>query len=274
MKPPWLKVKIQGQKYNEVIRSLEGLNTICFEAKCPNIGECFSKGTATFLILGDNCTRNCQYCNVSSGKTRHIDIDEPKKIAQAVSKLKLNYAVITSVTRDDLSDGGANQFFDTVKEIKKLNPSCKVEILTPDFKGDLELLKLVLLSEPYVFNHNIEVVKEIFSKVRPEGKYNTSIKFLKYAKNFNVLTKSGFMVGLGETTEQIFGLINELASININILTIGQYIQPRKDRLKVKKYYTPKEFNEFGQYAKKVGIKYVASAPLVRSSYNASELIS
>ena len=272
--PDWLKVKIGGGeafvKMKSLLRNAK-LNTICEEAKCPNIAECFGSGTAVFLILGDICTRNCGYCNVKHGKPFPLNTNEPKSVAESVKILGLKYTVITSVTRDDLVDGGASIFYKTVKEIKKLNKNCKVEVLIPDFKGNLESLKKVIDSNPDVVNHNIEVVEELFPLIRPEGDYKRSLFLLKSIKKINnkMKTKSGFMIGLGETKYQILQTMKDLRKAEVNFLTIGQYLQPTKKHIEIKKYYTPKQFYELKKIAFKLGFEHVESAPLVRSSYHA-----
>jgi lipoic acid synthetase len=274
--PDWLKVKIGSgpnfAKMKSLLRSAK-LHTICEEAKCPNIAECFNHGTAVFLIMGDTCTRNCRYCNVNHGIPEAINQNEPREIAQSVKTLGLSYVVITSVTRDDIEDGGALAFYQTIKEIKKTNPNCKVEALIPDFKGDELSLKKVLEAEPDVLNHNIEVVEKLFPKIRPEGNYQISLKLLKNIKKYapSIKSKSGFMVGLGETKEQLISTMKDLRSSEVEILTIGQYLQPSKQHAEIKKYYTPKEFNEFEKIGLKLGFINVVSGPLVRSSYHAEE---
>ena len=276
--PDWLRVKIGGgEKYKEMISLLQGakLHTICQEAKCPNIAECFGSGTAVFLIMGNICTRNCRYCNVAHGLPCQLNPDEPKDVAESVKKLGLKYAVITSVTRDDLSDSGASVFARTVKSIKDVNPNCKVEVLTPDFNGDIECIKTVLDAEPDVFNHNIEVVEQLFPEIRPEGNYSRSIGFLKNIKKLDDQTssKSGFMIGLGEEYNQIIATIKDLRSAKVDFLTIGQYLQPTREHMDIKKYYTPDEFKEFKEFALDMGFKHVESGPLVRSSYHAEKAI-
>jgi lipoic acid synthetase len=274
--PDWLKVKIGGgenfYKIKSMLRSAK-LHTICEEAKCPNIAECFGCGTAVFLILGDTCTRNCRYCNVKHGTPLPLNPNEPKDVAGSVKKLGLKYAVITSVTRDDLKDGGASVFYETVKEIKKLDNSCRVEVLIPDFKGDKKALQTVIDAEPDVINHNIEVVEELFPGIRPQGNYKTSLGLLKSIKkiNKNITTKSGFMVGLGESKEQIIKTMQDLRKTEVDFLTIGQYLQPTRQHAEIKKYYTPEEFNKFKKIAVDLGFKHVESGPLVRSSYHAEK---
>jgi len=276
--PDWLKVKIGGGENFAKIKSMlryAKLHTICEEAKCPNIAECFGCGTAVFLILGDTCTRNCRYCNVKHGTPLPLNPNEPKDVAESVKKLGLKYVVITSVTRDDLKDGGASVFYEAVKEIKKLNNSCRVEVLIPDFKGDREALQTVIDAKPDVINHNIEVVEKLFPEIRPQGNYKTSLELLKNIKkiNRNMTTKSGFMLGLGESKEQIIKTMQDLRKASVDFLTIGQYLQPTREHFDIKKYYTPQEFNEFKKIAMNLGFAHVESGPLVRSSYHAEKAI-
>jgi lipoic acid synthetase len=276
--PDWLKVKIGGGENYVKMKSLlrnSKLRTICEEAKCPNIAECFGCGTAVFLILGDICTRNCKYCNVRHGEPVSLNSDEPKDVAESVKKLILKYVVITSVTRDDLEDGGASVFHNTVNEIKNLNKNCKIEVLIPDFKGEIESLKKVIDSKPDVINHNIEVVEKLFPEIRPEGNYETSLKLLENIKriNQNVKTKSGFMVGIGENKDQILKTMKDLKDVNVDFLTIGQYLQPTKEHAEIKKYYTPEEFEELIKIGLEMGFQHVESGPLVRSSYHAERAI-
>lgn len=277
--PDWLKVKIPGGKeFNNMKRLLREakLHTICEEAKCPNISECFNSGTAVFLILGDVCTRNCRYCNVKHGLPLDLNPNEPSDVALSVKKLGLGYVVITSVTRDDLDDGGADVFYKTVINVKKMNPRCKVEVLIPDFKGNLDSLKKIIKSKSDVVNHNIEVVKDLFSFIRPQGDYNTSLKILKNIKkiDINLKSKSGFMIGLGENKDQIIKTMKDLRNASVDFLTIGQYLQPSKKHAEIKKYYSPEEFKEFNDMALDFGFKHVESAPLVRSSYHAKNVFS
>ena len=276
--PDWLKVKIGGGENYVKMKSLlrnAKLHTICEEAKCPNMAECFGNGTAVFLIMGDTCTRNCKYCSVKHGKPLPLNPNEPKDVAESVKELGLNYVVITSVTRDDLADGGASIFSDVVKEIKNSNKKCNIEVLIPDFKGNEESLRKVIDAEPDVINHNIEVSKELFPTIRPEGNYETSLKVLTTIKKINkkMKTKSGFMIGLGEDREQILKTMQDLRDANVDFLTIGQYLQPTKSHAEIKKYYTPEEFDEFGDIAANLGFKHVESGPLVRSSYHAEKAI-
>lgn len=250
------------------------LNTVCENARCPNKNECYTKNTATFLIMGNNCTRNCRYCNISCNRPEPLDPQEPKHIAKAVKDLGLKYAVITSVTRDDLPDGGAQHFANCIYEIRKISPDVKIEILTPDFKNKKEALDIIINAHPDVFNHNIETVKAVFKTARPQGNYDTSLEVLKYIKqNSDIQTKSGMMIGLGETFAQIKETIEDLYSVGCDILTIGQYIQPSKEHLPVAKYYSLEEYEELKKLAASIGIKNYQIGPLVRSSYNAASLV-
>jgi lipoic acid synthetase len=274
--PQYLKRPIIDTDKTRTVRKIlkhNCLNTVCENARCPNKNECYTKNTATFLIMGNNCTRNCKYCNITCAKPEPLDKDEPKHIAQAIKDLGLKYAVITSVTRDDLSDGGAEHFAQCIYEIRKISPDTKIEILTPDFKGDKSALNTIINAKPDVFNHNIEAVKQIFKTVRPQGNYDTSIEVLRYIKqNSGIQTKSGLIIGLGETFEQIKETLYDLKGAGCDILTIGQYIQPSKEHFPVAKYYTLEEFEKLKQLADEVGIVKHQIGPLVRSSYNAAEL--
>lgn len=248
------------------------LNTVCESARCPNKNECYTKNTATFLIMGNVCTRNCRFCNISTAKPLSLDIDEPKNVAKAVCELGLKYVVITSVTRDDLPDGGAEHFIKCIEEIKRTCNNVQVEILTPDFKGDRKSLDKIISSPVDVFNHNIETVPRLYKAARPQAIYQRSLDVLKYVKeNSDILTKSGLMVGLGEKFEELEQTLTDLKNINCDIVTIGQYIQPSKAHLPVEKYYTLDEFKALKALVKKIGIKNFQIGPLVRSSYNAAE---
>lgn len=250
------------------------LNTVCENARCPNKNECYTKNTATFLIMGNVCTRNCRYCNISAERPKPLDEKEPLHVAEAVRDLGLKYAVLTSVTRDDLPDGGAEHFVKCVEQIRTLNPDTKIEILTPDFKGDTIALDKIIKVHPDVFNHNIETVREQFKIARPQGNYNISLKVLKYVKDTGKLvTKSGLMIGLGETPLQLEETLCDLKKAGVDILTIGQYIQPSKEHLPVAKYYKPEEYDALQKLAHKIGFKYFQIGPLVRSSYRAAELV-
>ena len=275
--PDYLKRPIIDTDKTRTVRKIlktKCLNTVCENARCPNKNECYTKNTATFLIMGGDCTRNCKYCNINCAKPNPLDPQEPKHVAEAVQALGLKYAVITSVTRDDLPDGGAEHFANCIYEIRKICPDTKIEILTPDFKGNKNSLDLIIKAHPDVFNHNIEAVRDIFKAVRPQGDYNCSLEVLKYVKeNSDILTKSGLIIGLGETFEQIEQTLVDLKNVGCDIVTIGQYIQPSKQHLEVAKYYTPQEYDELKALAKKAGIKNYQIGPLVRSSYRAAELI-
>tara|TARA_Y100000588_G_scaffold20965_1_gene21131 strand:+ start:715 stop:1590 length:876 start_codon:yes stop_codon:yes gene_type:complete len=274
--PEWLKVKMpSGSKY-ENLKKLMGdqmLHTVCEEARCPNIGDCWERETATYMILGDTCTRACTYCAVKTGSPSGLDLEEPIRLAKTVQTLGLKYAVITSVNRDDLPDGGAFIFGQCISQIKKLSPSCKVEVLTPDFEGNWDSLKTVLDSEPDTFNHNIETVRRIFPKVRAKGNYELSLELLHKAKEIqvNLITKSGIMVGLGETKDEIIRTMKDLRTVDCNLLTIGQYLRPSTKHTPILKWYTPKEFKELEEIGLSLGFSHVASGPLVRSSYHADE---
>ena len=275
--PEYLKRPIIDTDKTRTVRKIlktKCLNTVCENARCPNKNECYTKNTATFLIMGGNCTRNCRYCNISCAKPEPLDLNEPLHVAEAVRDLGLKYAVITSVTRDDLPDGGAEHFANCIKEIRKLSPQTKIEILTPDFKGKKESLDIIIEAHPEVFNHNIETVKSLFKTARPQGNYDTSIEVLKYIKeNSDIITKSGLMIGLGETYEQIKETLTDLHNVGCDILTIGQYIQPSKEHLDVAKYYTLEEYEDLKKMATEIGISHHQIGPLVRSSYRASELV-
>ena len=276
--PDWLKVKIaSGENYVKMKSLLKNakLHTICEEAKCPNISECFNSGTAVFLILGDICTRNCKYCHVKQGIPKPLNKDEPKSVAESVKSLDLNYVVITSVTRDDLKDGGASVFYETINQVRNQNNECKIEVLIPDFKGKIESLKRVIDAKPDVINHNIEVVEDLFETIRPEGNYKKSIELLEKIKKINnkIKTKSGFMIGIGENKDQILKTMGNLRKANVDFLTIGQYLQPTKDHAEIKKYYTPAEFEELKKIAIDMGFAHVESGPLVRSSYHAEKAL-
>ena len=275
--PEYLKRPIIDTDKTRTVRKIlksNCLNTVCEGARCPNKNECYSKHTATFLIMGNVCTRNFRYCNISCEKPQPLDTEEPKHIAKAVKDLRLKYAVITSVTRDDLDDGGANHFAQCIYEIKNTSPLTKIEILTPDFKNNKKSLDTIIKAHPDVFNHNIETVKEIFKTARPQGNYDNSLSVLKYIKeNSDIKTKSGLMVGLGETFEQIEQTLTDLHNVHCDILTIGQYIQPSKQHLPVTKYYKPEEYEKLKELAASIGFKNFQIGPLVRSSYNAASLI-
>ncbi|AVQ46945.1 lipoyl synthase [Clostridium botulinum] len=277
-KPEWLKIKFQfgdsTKKINALKRSL-GLNTVCDEANCPNRLECHNKGTATFMILGSVCTRNCRFCNVKTGKAQCVDKEEPLHVAQAVKELGLKHAVITSVTRDDLEDGGASQFAEVIRAIRKLTPNTTIEVLIPDLKGNWEALKVILDEKPEILNHNIETISGLYKKVRPEAIYTRSLELLRKVKEIDksILTKSGFMVGLGEKEEEVIELLKDLRKYQCDIVTIGQYLQPSKEHIELAEYVHPEVFKKYKKIGLDMGFKYIASSPLVRSSYNAAEAL-
>ena len=275
--PEYLKRPIIDTEKTKTVRHIlksKCLNTVCENARCPNKGECYERNTATFLIMGNNCTRNCKYCNITCAKPEPLDETEPKHVAQAVKDLGLTYAVITSVTRDDIPDGGAKHFACCIKEIRNLSPKTKIEILTPDFKGQKEVLDVIIEAKPDVFNHNIETVRRIFKTARPQGDYDVSLEVLKYIKeNSSIKTKSGLMIGLGENFEDIKVTLKDLYDAGCDMVTIGQYIQPSKEHLPVEKYYTLDEYEQLKLLAKEIGVKCYQIGPLVRSSYRAGELV-
>ena len=276
--PDWIRTTVPGGEiYTKVKRNTQGknLHTVCIEAKCPNIGECFCAGQATFLILGGVCTRNCRYCAVSHGEPTAPDADEPRRIAESVEELGLSYAVITSVTRDDLSDGGASHFAQCISLIRKYSSACRVEVLIPDFKNaQADSLDIVIASKPDVVNHNIEVVPHLFPELRPQGDYNYSLNVLKRIAASGVIAKSGLMIGFGEERRDITATMTDLLNTGCSILTVGQYLRSSKDGFAVKKYYTPEEFKEIASEAEAIGFKKVVSGPLVRSSYHAENTFS
>ena len=275
-RPEWLKIRLVSNAAYRAVRELiddENLHTVCRSARCPNIGDCWSRKTATFMILGDVCTRNCRFCAVTKGKVDMPDMEEPHRVALAVQKLKLRHAVITSVTRDDLPDGGSHLFVETIQEIRKRVPGCSIEVLIPDFQGNIQALQAVYDARPDILNHNLEVVPRLYSKARPKADFKTSLDILKRAKKAGLLSKTGIMVGLGETHEELLILFKTLADIELDILTIGQYLQPTAQNLKVENFYKPEVFRELKNLGEKTGIKHVESGPLVRSSYHADEQI-
>ena len=274
--PKWLKVKMPGgpnyAKLKGIMRESD-LHTVCEEARCPNIGECWERQTATFMILGDTCTRACTYCAVTTGTPSGLDLGEPIRLARTVVNLSLKYVVITSVNRDDLPDGGAFVFAQCIKQIRKSLPSCKIEVLTPDFEGNLDSLRVVMDAGPDTFNHNIETVRRVFPRVRAKGDFDISLEVLSRAKTLNgtAVTKSGMMVGLGETMDEIVQTMVDLRKVDCDLLTIGQYLRPSQKHAPISKWYTPNEFKELKEQGESLGFKHVASGPLVRSSYHADE---
>jgi lipoyl synthase len=276
-KPSWLKRRLPSGPVYEQVRALlkKGhLHTVCQEARCPNVWECFSQKTATFLILGDRCTRNCGFCAVAHGPAIPLDTEEPLRVAKAVEQMALQYVVITSVTRDDLPDGGAGVFAETIENIRNRMPETYIEVLIPDFKGNIDAIKKVVFARPHVFNHNIETVPGLYSKVRPQADYHRSLYVLEMAKKFDplIITKSGIMLGLGEEEQEVFNTFQDLLNVGCNILTIGQYLQPTQDHLPVKRFVPPEEFQKLREKALKMGFDEVASGPFVRSSYHAKDL--
>ena len=275
-KPEWIRSKLSNSKeffLTKTIVNKNNLVTVCQEANCPNITECWSKRHATFMIMGDTCTRACAFCDVKTGKPDKLDELEPIKISQAVKKLNLKHVVITSVDRDDLEDGGSNHFFEVINQTRKINPNTTIEVLTPDFLRKGDAYKKVLEANPDVFNHNIETVPSLYLKVRPGSRYFSSLELLKNAKkiNKNVFTKSGIMVGLGENKDEILQVMDDLKAADVDFLTIGQYLQPSVKHFPLERYYTPQEFEELGTIAKAKGFLLVSSSPLTRSSYHADE---
>jgi lipoic acid synthetase len=275
-KPPWLKVKYpSGPGYQETLRvaRAERLHTICEDALCPNIAECWGRKTATFMILGDICTRSCGFCSVKSGRPTGLDLDEPRRTAEAIARLGIRHAVITSVNRDELPDGGASLFAETVRQIRLQSPGTRVELLTPDFLGKVPALEAVWASKPDVFGHNVECVRRLQRQVRSAANYERSIFVLTESKRRNpgMFVKTGLQVGHGETFEEIYETMDDLARLGLDIMTIGQYLQPTREHLPVRRFYTPDEFAALGGEARRRGIRFVQSGPLVRSSYRAEE---
>ena len=275
-RPPWLKVRIRSsdsfERVNHLIQDLS-LHTVCQEARCPNIFECWNEGTATFMIFGDICTRHCGFCAVTKGKPRPLDPDEPRHVGEAVKRLGVRHAVITSVNRDELPDGGSRHFAETILWVRQLNPGCRIEVLIPDFCGSEESLDTVLAARPDVLNHNTETIPRLYRRVRPDAKYEQSLELLRRAHRrkgeWPLLTKSGLMVGLGETTEELLQTFRDLSETGCDILTVGQYLSPTPRHIPIEKYYTPEEFDFLKDEALLMGFRYVESGPLVRSSYHA-----
>jgi lipoic acid synthetase len=278
--PDWIKVRAPTSpeyfRTKALLAELR-LHTVCQEACCPNIGECFSHRTATFMLMGDVCTRNCPYCAVAHGKVRPLDPDEPRRIGEAVARLALDHVVVTSVDRDDLDDGGASHFAETARAIKRLRPAARVEVLVPDFKGSQSAVATVVEAPVAIFNHNIETVPSLYRKARPGGNYRRSLELLEYARDFGktlergLLTKAGIMLGLGEEPAEVEGVLRDLREVGCDILTLGQYLRPSPDHLPVERYVTPAEFAELRSAAMAMGFRHVESGPLVRSSYHAWE---
>ena len=272
--PPWFKVKIrQGPDYKDIRSTMDrlGLHTICEEARCPNVWECWNARTATFLILGDICTRRCHYCAVTTGRPLALDWEEPLRVAQAVQSLGLRHVVITSVNRDELEDGGAKVFAETIRQIRHSIPTCTIEVLIPDFEGNDNALQAIVKEAPEIVNHNIETVGRLFPSIRPQGKYHRSIELLDRAKRLGARTKSGLIVGMGETLEEAREVMRDLRAAGCDIMTIGQYLQPSKNHLAVNRFYHPDEFAALKEEGLAMGFHHVESGPLVRSSYHAAQ---
>lgn len=279
-KPEWLKIRLgDPTNQNHVLKLIEGLNlhTVCQEAKCPNIFECWSDRTATFMLAGDICTRHCGFCAVGKGKPGLLDAEEPRHVAEAVRHLNLAHAVITSVNRDDLPDGGAAHWAETIRQVRLLNPTCKIEVLIPDFNGDAQALQTVLDAEPDVLNHNTETIARLYRRVRPDAVYEQTLTLLERAaqrrdeEKRGMLTKSGIMVGLGEEFDEVVELMKDLRRVSCDIMTIGQYLQPYERRLPVERYVTPEEFARWREIGMAMGFRHVESSPLTRSSYHARQ---
>lgn len=273
-RPDWLKVRLpRGENYKNVydLMRKSKLNTVCEEAKCPNLAECWNRKTATFMILGDICTRSCGFCNVKVGLPTELDLDEPRRVAESVKTMALKHAVITSVNRDELKDGGASIFSETVRLIRQKMPATTIEILIPDFKGDVDSFNIILQNPPDILNHNLETVKRLYHAVRPQAKYERSLELIQWFRKKGFRTKSGIMVGIGETKEEVLELIRDLYEHGCEIMTIGQYLQPTKNHLPVHRFVSLDEFKFYKEFGLKAGLKAVESSPLVRSSYNADK---
>lgn len=273
-RPEWLKVRLpSGQNYKDVLNLMRGskLNTVCEEAKCPNIAECWNSRTATFMILGETCTRSCGFCNIHTGMPTELDLDEPRRVAESVEQLNLRHVVITSVNRDELKDGGASIFAETIRLIREKMEDTTIEILIPDFKGEEHAFEIIMKNPPNILNHNLETVERLYHAVRPQAKYSRSLELIQWFKEKGLRTKSGIMVGIGETKEEVIELMNDLYDHGCDIMTIGQYLQPTKKHLPVHRYVTLDEFNYYKEYGMKLGFKAVESSPLVRSSYHADK---
>ena len=274
-KPDWLRVQYNREAVEEVARLMKDLklNTVCKEANCPNLGECYKKHTATFMVMGSACTRNCRFCNVSCAKPQPLDPDEPRHLAEVAKKLALRHVVVTQVTRDDLPDGGAAHMAAVVRAVHETCPGTTVEVLISDLKGSEDALRVVLDAKPEVLNHNVEMVSRLYHDVRPQARYERSLKVLSDSKKFapNILTKTGFMLGLGETDDEVYALMDDIRATGCDILTISQYLQPSPQHWALQRYVTPEEFARLKDLAMEKGFKFVASSPLVRSSYRAAE---
>jgi lipoic acid synthetase len=277
-RPDWIRVRAASGETYEWLRGLmrsKSLHTVCEEARCPNVGECWGAGTATFLMLGDVCTRSCGFCDIATGRPSPLDWSEPERVAQAVRSMNLRHAVITSVNRDERADGGAPIFAMVIRRIRELQPGCSIEVLVPDFKGSLDALRVVVEARPEIINHNVETVPRLFRKVQPQDRYEWAEATLSNAKRLDpeILTKSGIMVGLGETIDEVQATMRDLRRWGVEILTIGQYLQPSKRHVPIDRYYTPDEFADLKRYGMEIGFRWVESGPLVRSSYHAEQQV-
>ena len=273
-KPDWLRAKLpSGSGYSAVRKMVDDnrLHTVCQSAQCPNMGECWSRGTATVMILGNICTRSCNFCAIQTGRPTELDLGEPARVADAVAKMNLRHCVITSVTRDELKDGGASVWAATIRAIRYRNPSTAIEVLTPDFKGKLDQVDTVLAAEPDIFNHNVETVERLQKPVRVQARYERSLKVLRHAADQGHVTKSGIMLGLGETKPEIARTLKDMRATGIKIVTLGQYLQPSSRHLPVDRWVTPEEFEDWKEFGQRIGFEFVESGPLVRSSYHADE---
>jgi lipoic acid synthetase len=273
-KPDWLKIKAPGGESFANIRTMmraKSLHTVCEEARCPNINECWNHGTATFLILGDTCTRSCGFCAIKTGRPGTVDLDEPLRVAESVKSMGVKHAVITSVNRDELEDQGSFIWAETITKVRDLNEGVTIEVLIPDFKGDITALRRVVDASPDILNHNVETVPRLYKTVRPQAKYDRSLLILEESKKMGMRTKSGMMVGLGERRDEVIEVMNDLRKINVDIVTIGQYLRPSIDHLPVDRYVTPQEFVEYSRIGLELGFSKVESGPLVRSSYHAEK---
>jgi lipoyl synthase len=277
-RPSWIRVRApSGETYEQLQKLMrqKALHTVCEEAGCPNMGECWGAGTATFLMMGDVCTRTCGFCDIKRGRPAVLDFMEPERVAQAVKAMNLKHAVITSVNRDDRKDGGAPIFALVINRIREIHPGCSIEVLIPDFKGSVEALRIVTAARPEILNHNVETVPRLFKLVQPQDRYEWARATLSNAKKLepDVLTKSGIMVGLGETIEEVMDVMRDQRSWGVDILTLGQYLQPSRQHLPIARYYSPEEFQQLKEFGLSIGFRWVESGPLVRSSYHAAEQV-
>jgi lipoyl synthase len=273
-RPDWLKVRVPlGERFSQLKTLMEGqrLNTVCEEARCPNVAECWNAGTATFMILGEICTRSCGFCAVKTGRPEGLDLEEPFRVAEAIRLMGIRHAVITSVNRDELPDGGAAIFAETIRQARLVNPSISVEVLIPDFQGVRWALDIVIAARPDILNHNTETVPRLYRRVRPQAKYERSLEVIRWGKDSGMVTKSGLMLGLGETEDEVLRVMEDLRTAGCDILTLGQYLQPTKDHLPVERYVHPDEFRRLKGKGLRMGFRHVESGPLVRSSYHAAE---